>query len=188
MFKRRKKRNLSTKIKESLWPSMGWKRLFRYLTHRIIRLSGSDYNIAAGLSTGAAISSVPLVGTHILQALALSYVVRGNYISSMIGTLWGNPWTFPFLFYLSYKVGIVALSIVGYDYEHSEDMEMSFAMFLDQNFLPTAVGGYICSILLWPVYLVIFYALIKNAKAARRSYRKIKIKKVAKEITEHKKK
>ena len=32
--------------------------------------------------------------------------MRGNLIAATVGTIFGNPWTFPF-FYLDYKIGVL---------------------------------------------------------------------------------
>ena len=183
MFKRRTPKTILSKISETFWPSMGWKRLVRYAMHRTARLSGDNYAVAAGLASGAAISSTPILGTHLVQALVLAFITRGNYMASMIGTVWGNPWTFPFLFFFSYQVGTYTLNLFGYNHHPEAEIGMFTLSFLEANIFPLAVGGYICAIVLWPAYFLGFYILIRNAKAARRKYKRHKIKKLAKEIT-----
>ncbi len=187
MFKRRKPRKITSHIGEFIWPSMGWKRFFRYVMHRTIRLSGNNYSIAAGLASGAAISSTPIFGTHIIQALIITYIIRGNLIASAIGTLWGNPWTFPFLLFMSYETGMYVLDLAGLNSdipEMAQNITMTdiFTNYMD-FIIPMTVGGYICAIILWPLYFAVFYILIRNAKAAKMTIKKRRIKKVAKEIT-----
>lgn len=64
---------------------------------RLKRLQGTPYSIAAGFACGVAISFTPLVGFHMLLAALTAWLVRGNIIASAIGTIIGNPWTFPFI-------------------------------------------------------------------------------------------
>ena len=64
---------------------------------RLKRLQGTPHSIAAGFACGVAISFTPLVGFHVLLAALTACLIRGNIIASAIGTLIGNPWTFPFI-------------------------------------------------------------------------------------------
>lgn len=88
-----------------LWPRTGWRRFFVYYLKRLVRLSGTPHNIAAGVACGAAISFTPFVGLHVLLGLLLALIVRGNFLAVVVGTLVGNPWTFPFMWWASYEVG-----------------------------------------------------------------------------------
>ena len=112
MFKRRKKSNLLRKIQGFFWPSSGWKRSTQYLFHRIGRLPGTPYSIAAGFACGAAISFTPFVGLHIIMGCLIACIVRANIIATVIGTAVGNPWTFPFIWTFIFNLG-VWLSGVG---------------------------------------------------------------------------
>lgn len=75
------------------------------MLHRVARLPGPPHSIAAGFACGAAISFMPLVGLHFALGALWAWLVRGNIVASMIGTAVGNPWTFPFIWVASYKVG-----------------------------------------------------------------------------------
>ncbi|MBR3677021.1 MAG: DUF2062 domain-containing protein [Alphaproteobacteria bacterium] len=61
------------------------------------RLKGTPYSIAAGFACGVAISFTPFIGFHLILAAVTAWIIRGNVVSSAIGTLIGNPWTFPFI-------------------------------------------------------------------------------------------
>lgn len=61
------------------------------------RLKGTPYSIAAGFACGVAISFTPFIGFHLILAAITAWIIRGNVVSSAIGTLIGNPWTFPFI-------------------------------------------------------------------------------------------
>ena len=52
-----------------------------------------------------AISFTPFIGLHALIAILLSWILGGSMAAAIIGTLFGNPWTFPFFWYLTYEVG-----------------------------------------------------------------------------------
>lgn len=105
MFRRRTRRSLPDRIRESLWPRAGWRRWTTYLTHRVRRMPGTPHRIAAGLAAGAAVSCAPLPGVHFLLAVVLALATRGSPLTSLIGTAFGNPWTFPILWGAAYRIG-----------------------------------------------------------------------------------
>ena len=84
---------------------MGWRRLGTYLVKRVTRLPGTPHSIATGFACGAAISFTPFMGLHTVLSVLLSFLVRGNYLAAMAGTLIGNPWTFPFIWVATAKLG-----------------------------------------------------------------------------------
>ena len=106
MFRRREKIRMLQKLRDWLWPYMGWARAFTYWAHRVNRLPGSTYSLSAGIAFGAAISFTPFVGLHLILAALFAWVFRANIIASAIGTLVGNPWTFPFIWIWIYQLGI----------------------------------------------------------------------------------
>jgi uncharacterized protein (DUF2062 family) len=105
MFKRRIPLPFHHRFKEVLWPRAGFRRSVKYVAHRLSRLPGTPYRIAAGFACGAAVSFTPFVGFHILLAMLFALVIRGNLIASGIGTVVGNPWTFPFIWAWLYASG-----------------------------------------------------------------------------------
>lgn len=105
MFRRRRKIRLDERLREFVWPRIGWGRATRYLMHRMSRLSGTPRSIAAGFACGAAISFTPFVGLHLLLAALIAWLIRANVIASAVGTIIGNPWTFPFIWIWIYKSG-----------------------------------------------------------------------------------
>jgi uncharacterized protein (DUF2062 family) len=74
-------------------------------------MSGTPHNIAAGFACGVAISFTPLVGFHILLGCLMALIVRGNFVAVAVGTLVGNPWTFPFMWLGGYELGKLLLGL-----------------------------------------------------------------------------
>ncbi|MBE6448385.1 MAG: DUF2062 domain-containing protein [Alphaproteobacteria bacterium] len=105
MFKRRNKKTILSKIKNSLWPDGGWKRYGQYLLLRLSRLKGTPSSLAAGLACGVAISFTPFVGFHFVLAALTAFLFRGNILASALGTAAGNPWTFPFIWMSVFYTG-----------------------------------------------------------------------------------
>lgn len=46
-----------------------------------------------------------LIGLHFILAMVIALVVRGNVLASAVGTVVGNPVTFPVIWLASYQVG-----------------------------------------------------------------------------------
>ncbi len=105
MFRRRKKLALWSRVGSLFWPRSGWVRSARYLFHRTIRLPGTPYSLAAGFACGAAISFTPFVGFHFILSAVWAWLIRASIIGSAVGTVVGNPWTFPFIWMWIYNVG-----------------------------------------------------------------------------------
>jgi len=113
LFRRRHKRHVFKQLQEMLWPSAGWLRTASYIAHRLRRLPGSPYSIAAGFACGAAVSFTPLIGAHLAVSLLICWLIGANFIAAGIGTVVGNPWTFPLIWYWNYRVGAIMLGIDG---------------------------------------------------------------------------
>lgn len=105
MFKRRHNITPAQRLREFVWPRAGWHRTTKYVFHRVARLPGTPYSIAAGFACGAAISFTPFVGLHFVLSGLLAWGIRANIVASAIGTVVGNPWTFPFIWIWIYELG-----------------------------------------------------------------------------------
>ncbi|WP_241963403.1 DUF2062 domain-containing protein [Paracoccus suum] len=60
------------------------------------------------------VSFTPLFGLHFVAAGLLAWAVSGNVLAALIGTLVGNPLTFPFIAVLSVDLGRRMLGIDGH--------------------------------------------------------------------------
>lgn len=89
-----------------LWPRSGWKRLLQHAWKRIRRLKDTPHAIATGFTVGVIVSFTPLLGLHVLLAFLLAWFLRGNIIATFMGTLVGNPVTFPLIWALIYQAGL----------------------------------------------------------------------------------
>lgn len=181
IFGRRHKQSWHRKLRESVWPSMGWARAASYYWHRVFRTGDSSYKITAGLAAGISISFSPLLGTHFLQVFALTTLLRANWIAGFVGTAAGNPWTFPFLFTAAYVSGVFLCGLVGLENFIALPDDVTLDRFMDEPFsflafmfshplkflLPMVVGGYACALLCFPLaYAALYYPV----RAARKAY------------------
>lgn len=171
MFRRRNRRSFSQNLRETVWPSMGWERTWYYVRHRVMRHETTPGEIASGIAIGLSVSFTPLLGTHVWQAILFSWLFRANILAGVLGTLLGNPWTFPFMWWLSYKAGALTFAWLGF----AAAIDMPDTLTLDyllanplKLLMPMTVGGIICAVLSWPVTYAITYYPVKGLHRAYR--------------------
>ena len=171
MFRRRKPLSALTQLRAVIWPQRGFRRLFSYLFQRIIRLPGTPISIASGFASGVAASFTPFLGLHFILAGTLAMLFRGNVLASVIGTFFGNPWTFILIWLADYKVGLGVIHAFGY----GADLQvlsfdelgaimgnvMRFLSFtgnvswadlsrdIEQVFMPMLIGGTVLGAIAW---------------------------------------
>lgn len=104
-FKRRTPRRWHTTMIETVYPRGGWSRAVSAMLHRLRRLPDPPARIARGVAAGVFISFTPLFGIHVFGAVLLAWLIRGNIVAALIGTLVGNPLTFPIFAYVSVHLG-----------------------------------------------------------------------------------
>ena len=100
----------------------------------------------------------------------LAYLLSGNIFASILGTFFGNPLTFPFIAAINVKTGNIILdkfSFANNDLSNNESWEFDsdltsltvFEKFLIEvyfeKFIPYAIGGIICGVIIaFFVYLI----------------------------------
>lgn len=118
VFKRRDKPPVFARLREWIYPRRGYRRSIEYLGHRVSRLPDTPHRIALGFAAGVFSSFTPFFGFHLLFGAGLAWVLRSNVVASLIGTLVGNPLTFPFIAALSLTLGrrILGHGVSGRDF------------------------------------------------------------------------
>lgn len=111
VFKRRDRPPFLERARAFFYPRRGWGRALEYLSHRVRRIPDTPHRIAFGFACGVFASFSPLFGLHLVYAAFLAWLLRGNIVASLIGTLVGNPLTFPIIASLSMTLG---RRILGY--------------------------------------------------------------------------
>ena len=179
MFRRRTPLTRISQIRSVVWPERGFRRLFAYLFQRVVRLPGTSGSIAIGVASGVAASFLPFIGLHFLIAALLALLLRGNVLASVIGTFFGNPWTFLFIWILDYRLGLWLLQQSGHgdqffalNLEQVVEVMTIFMQFFtfsggvdwqqvaepfEQVFLPITIGGTVLAVLAWFVAFVLCY-------------------------------
>jgi hypothetical protein len=166
IFDRRHKPSLGARVRNLIWPRSGWQRASRYLVHRVRRLPGSPYAIAAGFACGAAISMTPFPGVHFVLSGLLAWMIGASILASAIGTAVGNPWTFPFIWIWVYNLGSWILG--SGDRLGSDAITLSYLLDHPMDvLLPMMVGSVPTGILIW----LLLYWLIKRMVHSYQSHR-----------------
>lgn len=148
------KKNLDFYMKK-----MSLLRLLKHQKYKLFRLKDPPESISIGLAWGAAVSFTPLLGLHIIICFIGTILMRGNLLAATAGTVIGNPWTFPFIFYICYRLGILFYPGT------SVDFELKVSYFTDNFtnlFIPTLIGSIPISILTWFVVYNISKSILKR--------------------------
>ncbi len=153
--------------------------------HRVARIPGTSYALAAGFASGAAMSFTPFVGFHFILAATFAWIIRGNILTSAMGTIVGNPWTFPFIWVATYETGSWLLG-----WEAQENMwggmmeaanQVTFggffvdplkalapvAPYFHSVFLPMLLGGMVLGAIAWGTFYWPIYKLVSEYKRKR---------------------
>ena len=167
MFQRRNKLTFAQRLRGFFWPHIGWKRAGIYLKHRLARLPGTPHSIAAGFAVGAALCFTPFVGFQLVMSALLAGIFRISVFASVLGTFVGNPWTFPFIWWLVYTTGKTMMG--GESIEALPDtltMGYVFDNFLD-IFLPMLLGSVPIGIIVWLMFYLPLRKLVAGYQKAR---------------------
>ena len=152
MFARGKKQGLLVRAQNFIWPSMGLRRAWKFLVHRMARLSLGPHAIALGFAAGAFVSFMPFIGFHFILAGLLAFALRASILASAIGTVVGNPVTFPFIWLAAYNLGAALLG---------RAVKTELLIDLPSNSGGTANEGFLAQVhLLWRVIEPIFLPLV----------------------------
>ena len=119
-FGRKKKKRLITSTYNFIKIFFAFSRTKKYISLSIKRIKGTPQALSLGLATGIAISFTPFIGLHALLAIFISWIIGGSMAAALIGTLFGNPWTFPFIWYFTFEIGqFINYGFLSYEEEFS---------------------------------------------------------------------
>lgn len=105
VFKRKTPRNMRQWLVELVYPAGGWRRAASYVIHRVRRIPDPPHRVARGVAAGIFVSFTPLFGFHLILAVVLALILRGNILAALLGTLFGNPFTLPLIATVSVEMG-----------------------------------------------------------------------------------
>lgn len=184
------KRDTQLKIAEWIYPSIGVKAWLKFISLKLKRKPISSHKIALGFAFGAFVSFTPFMGLHGFVAIVLAYIFGASITSAILGTVVGNPWTFPLIWVWTLNLGNFIL--YGKSATHTasnvtvkfnlDNITSDFSHFWETLLMPMTIGGIPTGIIAALVcYLILRYQIDKF-----RDIRKNMLKKRKEEI-KHKK-
>ena len=139
------------------------KKLFRIIKlqkYKITKIKDFPESVALGMAWGAAVSFTPLLGFHLIICYLGTWLMRGNLIAATVGTIIGNPWTFPIFFYVDYKIGLFFFQEPLNSYEFKVQF---FIYNFEDLFYPTLLGSLPLAFIIWFItYYCTKNLLMKN--------------------------
>ena len=170
LFRRRQPETLAQKLRAALWPRRSWRRSLGYFKKRVLRLKATPHAIAAGFSAGVFASFSPLLGGHIVMALAIAYCLSGNMAAAVLGTALANPLTFPMIWAGTYELGrlitggvpVASPKGIG-EALASMDVDAIWKPYLE----PMLIGSVIIGIVAAVIAYGILYSAVKTYQAGR---------------------
>jgi uncharacterized protein len=109
LFRRREAESFLERVRVHVWPRRSWSRSSRYVVHRLRRLSATPHAVALGFAVGVFSAITPFLGTHMIMAAVLAWIVGGSIVGAILGTFVGNPLTYPLIWYGTYQAGHLML-------------------------------------------------------------------------------
>lgn len=80
-------------------------RILKYFKLKILRISGEPSKIALSFAVGSFIGVMPTFGIASFLSIGVASVFKLNILACVFGSWVSNPWTAPFFYTSSYKLG-----------------------------------------------------------------------------------
>ena len=177
IFRRRDPRPIFRRLRDVVSPRKGWRRGFTYVGRRVQRLPDNPHRIAIGFACGVFASFTPFFTLHFVVAALCALAVRGNVLASALGTLVGNPITFPLIAGSALTVGNwLVVSSIDPERFNVGMVFRDLDRFMDRIFVPYLVGGLLPGLLA----AVAFYLALRPVVAAYQNRRRLKLMAAAK--------
>jgi uncharacterized protein (DUF2062 family) len=169
LFRSREAPSFWQRVRIAVWPRVSFGRSARYFRQRVVRLSGSPHAIALGIAIGVAVSFTPFIGFHTLLAIGIAFLLGGNLIAAALGTVVGNPLTFPIIWGVTYRLG---KAILGTPHVRGEEnVAHSMAVRSFERLWPLLKPMLVGAVPLALVTGVLAYVLVYQAIVAFRALR-----------------
>jgi len=174
LFRRRRPEGFFDRMRTALWPRRSFGRSFQYLIKRVLRLTATPHAIAAGVAAGVFASWTPLLGFHFILAFALSYVLAGNMVAAAIGTGFGNPLSFPFIWALTIKIGNMLIGVETGAHQKHVNLEallrhLDVSQLWDPVLKPMLIGAIPPGIITGVGFYILTYWGVRAFQTRRRS-------------------
>lgn len=123
--------------------------------NKLRAINGTPESVAKGFTTGVAVSFIPFVGFHILIALLIAKITKQSGVAATLGTIAGNPWTFPLIWYATWHTGIF-LGI-----SNSAEENINFSLFFKELYHTVIMLDFNTFLRdIWPIFLTMLIGCI----------------------------
>jgi len=92
--------------------------------------------IAFAVALGNFVGILPFLGLHTVLAIGLAYLLRLNIVIVFLGTQISNPFSFPFILFVSAQIGNLMLSGGPLNVQFTTDLAV-----LKTYIMPTMIGS-----------------------------------------------
>lgn len=152
---------------EYLWPSMGLRRWLRWVALSLLRQAHKPHAVALGVAIGVWTAFFPILGTHMIIAAFFCWLLGANFLAAVLGTWFGNPWSYPLMWAFSHHLGrkLLGLPPVHHAFHHPPVVDVAYLVqnleVVTKQFLwPTAVGGALLGLpFAFAFYLIVLWQL-----------------------------
>ena len=150
MFKRKNPLNIYSKIRIYFWPEKGFLRKFSYFWKRLIRIPDTSYSISMGFSIGFFIAFTPFFGLHFIISGIISWLLKVNIFSSIIGNFFAS--------FISYP--LMAFGMFFISNENNADGWFNYFVYFAKTTLPIFSGILIIGLVLsFICYFLVNYVI-----------------------------
>jgi uncharacterized protein (DUF2062 family) len=151
-----------------------WKRWFRLLHLRILRLSGQPGDVAGGMAIGVAIGFTPTIPLHLVLGIFIAFLLGKSKLAAALGSQVANPFFLPLIYFLDYRVG-QAITRAGGPSLGSADFSVAYVLNLGwEIYYPLLVGGIVVgSLAVLPTYFLTRKLVMLYRERRRRRLEKI---------------
>ncbi|MEO1205370.1 MAG: DUF2062 domain-containing protein [Pseudomonadota bacterium] len=111
LFDRRTAPTIGERVRVLVWPRRSWDRSLRYVLLRLMRVPATPHQLALGCAIGVFAAITPLVGVQMVLAGVLAVLLKASFAAAMIGTLFGNPAVWAFVWPATYSTGAYLLGM-----------------------------------------------------------------------------
>jgi len=131
-----------------------WRRI-KVLFKKILTTNDSPHKLAMGFAIGVFWGVMPTFGFAIIFSLPTAVFLKANKVTAILGTFVSNPFTTPFFYAFSYKMGSFILRLHSFPFSWN-----IFNIFKIENILNITKSLLIGSVILAIITAFISYGLI----------------------------
>lgn len=135
-----------------------WRKLIK-VVKTIAMLDSSPQKIAGSVALGVFIGSLPIPGLQLWVGLLLSIILRVNKVGTVLSMeTYNNPISFPFIYYLGFKVGQILLgqSSLPINWRHFKGLNWEMVKEVAKPlFLGSVALGSLVALAAYPITLIL---------------------------------